>query len=154
MAFLKPLVMKAGQIEQLQAGDTISIPDFFQLVADSTMVPGNVVCSSAAGHVDKAKADASGTTKSVGLCPAAITSAASGSVQNDGVLTLTTGQWDTVAGTTGGLTFNTEYYLSDATAGLLTATPPSTVGHYVAPIGIALSTVDLLIYTNKPTILL
>lgn len=154
MALLKPLVIKNGQIEQIQSGDTVVVPDYINMVADSTLIPGNVVYASAAGHVDKAKADASGTVKTIGLAVAAISSAGSGPIQNDGVLTLTTGQWDAAAGTTGGLTFNTEYYLSAGTAGLLTSTAPTTVGQYVAPIGIALSTTDLLIYTNKPNVLL
>lgn len=45
-------------------------------------------------------------------------------VQQFGTLTLTTGQWDAVAGTTGGLTRG-NYYWVDSTAGKMTATQPS-----------------------------
>ena len=38
----------------------------------------------------------------------------------------TTAQWDAVAGTTGGLAFGANYFLSAGTAGLLTATAPTT----------------------------
>jgi hypothetical protein len=47
----------------------------------------------------------------------------------------------------------TTYYLSAGTAGLLTATAPSTVGQYVVEIGVALSTTELLIRPRPPILL-
>jgi hypothetical protein len=152
-----PLVMNAGRIQQLQSGDSLNAAvaenNTVTLTADATLIAGQVVYATAADHVGKAKADAAGTVRTLGLATAAITSGATGGVQTSGIVTLTTGQWDALAGTSGGLTFNAVYYLSAATAGLLTATATTTVGQYVKEIGIAISTTELLI-TTPPEILL
>jgi hypothetical protein len=103
------------------------------------------VYASAAATVDKARANATGTSNVIGLATTGITSSATGVIQVNGVLTLTTTEWDAVAGTTGGLTYNTTYFLSAGTAGLLTSTAPSTVGQTVVEIGTALSTTDLAV---------
>ncbi len=157
MATKKPLVLGAdGRINQLQAGDTLGIvSETGQLsqVADATLIAGNAVYQSAADHVNKGRADASGTTFVVGLAVAAIISAASGLVQYDGILALTTGQWDAVAGTTGGLTFNTTYYLDPANAGKITSVCPTTVGQYIVIIGKAVSTTELAIKISEPILL-
>jgi hypothetical protein len=117
-----------------------------------TLTNGNagsiVICTpvyiSSNNTVDKGKADNSGTKKIIGLVnQASIASGASGLIKIMGTFTATTGQWDAVAGTTGGLTANTKYYLSAGTAGLLTATPPSVVGQYVIAVGTAISTTEL-----------
>jgi predicted ribonuclease toxin of YeeF-YezG toxin-antitoxin module len=93
----------------------------------------------------------SGTTKNVvGLVyDTTINAAASGSIVVTGQMTATTGQWDAVSGQTGGLTSGSIYYLSNATAGNITTTAPST--GYIAPIGIALSTTKMLLNIG-PTI--
>jgi len=74
---------------------------------------------------------------------ASIATGQPGSIQTDGILTATTGQWDAVTGQTGGLTVGSIYYLSPTTAGQLTVTPPSAVGHFVARIGKAISETSL-----------
>lgn len=160
MAARKPLVLVSGEIQQLQSGDYLNVPisgyQEAQLTNDeaSPIVIGAPVYMDAANGVKKAKADASGTSTPIGLvADASITNGVSGTIALDGVLTATTGQWDTIAGTTGGLTFGTRYYLSAATAGLLTATAPSTTGQYVVEVGIAISTTDLKI-SIRPRILL
>jgi hypothetical protein len=71
-------------------------------------------------------------------------------VQQSGDLTLTTAQWDTVAGTTGGLTPFTEYYLS-GTPGAITATVPGTTGDTDIVVGVAKSSTVLNI---KPRFIL
>ena len=157
MAARKPLVLNGGRIEQLQSGDTldaaVSEKDAVSMVADATLIAGNIVYASAAGHCDKARANAAGTSRVVGIATAAITSGASGSIQTNGVVTLTTSEWDAAFGTTGGLTYNTIYYLSAGTAGLGTATAPSTTGQLVVQVGIALSTTELYL-DPQPEILL
>lgn len=154
MAVKKPLVMGDLWIEQLQPGDTIDVGEqSINLVADSTVAPGAPVYSSAAGHFDKAKADASGTVLCIGLAAAAITSAASGAIKFDGILSLTTGQWDTITGQTGGLTFNTTYWLDPTTAGKMTPTKPTTTGLYVMPLGRALSTTEFELLLGSPILL-
>lgn len=153
MAIRKPLVIANGQIQQLQSGDTLQEVEQIQLTADAALIAGQIVYPSSASHINKAKADSATTAKPIGLATAAISNGAVGGVQTDGVLTLTTTEWDALMGTTGGLTANTIYYLSAATAGLGTATAPTTVGHYVVQIGEAISTTELKIAIQQ-TILL
>lgn len=159
MALRKPLVLSGGQIQQLQTGDTLDAAqsggDVIVLTNDEAgaLIQGNVVYMDAVDGVKKAKADAAGTAKPVGLSVGAPAAAASGQIMIAGILTLTTAQWDAAFGTTGGLAFGTLYYLSAATAGLGTVTAPSTVGNYVVELGIALSTTELLVRIRQ-TILL
>lgn len=148
MAQKKPLVLTNGQIEQLQSSDYLVQNEIPQLVNGnlSPLVIGTPVYSSGNNTVDKARANALGTTNVIGLVyDASIAIGVPGGVQIDGILTATTGEWDVVAGTSGGLTRDTIYYLSDTTAGLLTSTAPTTAGSYVVQVGIALSTTDLKI---------
>lgn len=161
MASRKPLVQVGGQIQQLQAGDTLSITEFggtrnISLTNDNagSIVCGTPVYITAADHCDKAKADASGTINAVGLvADTSIATSVAGNVAVDGVLALTTTQWDAVFGTTGGLAYNTDYFLSDATAGDGTVTAPSTVGHYVVKLGRAISTTELKITIGSAILL-
>lgn len=105
---------------------------------------GRAVYVSASGTVRLANANAAGTKNVAGIVyDASINSAASGAVSVSGSITATTGQWDAVTGQSGGLTAGSIYYLSNATAGALTTTAPST--GYVCPIGLALSTTVLLL---------
>lgn len=159
MALRKPLVLNAGQVQQLQAGDTLDAPqsggDVIVLTNDEAgaLIQGNVVYADANDGVKKAKADAAGTSKPIGLSVTAPAAAASGQIMVSGILTLTTGQWDAAFGTTGGLVFGTIYYLSAATLGLGTVTAPTTVGQYVIELGIAISSTEFLIRIRQ-TILL
>ncbi len=116
----------------------------------SAFIVGNVVYSSAAGTVKKAKADALATSEVVGLSLTATAAAGSATIQTGETVTLTTGQWDALAGTTGGLGFGVVYYLSAATAGLLTATAPSTTGQQWVQVGIGLSTTQMKIQVLGP----
>lgn len=157
MATRKPIVLGAdGRFQQLQSADTLGITsETGQLAqtADATLIAGNAVYQSAADHVNKGQANAAGTAFVTGLAVAAITSGQSGLVQYDGVVTLTTAQWDAVAGTTGGLTFNVTYYLDPATAGKLTSACPTTVGQYVVIVGKAISTTELVVKISEPVLL-
>lgn len=116
----------------------------------SAFIVGNILYSSAAGTAKKAQANALATSYVIGLTLTATASAGSATVQTDGVVTLSTGQWDAVAGTTGGLAFGTVYYLSAATAGLLTATAPSTTGQQWVQVGIGLSTTQMKLEVMGP----
>lgn len=160
MALRKPLVINAGQVEQIQAGDTLDAVvtevDVVQLTNNnaSAIVIGAPVYCESAGQVDLAKADASATVQALGLVKdTSITASASGNIQTDGVLAATTVQWDAVAGTTGGLTAGAIYYLSAATAGELTETAPTTGGQFVVRVGIALSTTEMEITFSPPILL-
>lgn len=161
MALRKPLVINAGQIQQLQAGDTLDVTavgggDVIVLTNDNagSITLGMPVYATAADHCDKAQANAAGTTQVIGLVAASsIATGASGNIQVNGILTGTTGQWDASFGTTGGLTFNTRYWLSATTAGLGTVTAPTTVGQYDVELGIAISTTELSIAITTPILL-
>lgn len=146
MAARKPLVIISGQVQEIPIGDTLNAPvaevDIVSLTAGATVVALCPVYISAANTFNKAAANAAGTAKVLGFAQDAINSAAAGYIQTDGILSGTTGEWDAVAGTTGGLTAGTEYFLS-ATAGFITDTAPSSAGNYVAKVGIALSTTEL-----------
>lgn len=109
----------------------------------------------AASHVDKAKGDASGTSQVVGLvATTTIATSAAGDIAVSGMLTFaSTTQVDAIAGTTGGFTFGTVYYLSAATAGQITGTAPSTAGQYIVQIGVAVSTVVIKIAIQKRLLL-
>lgn len=157
MAVRKPLVIVDGQIQQLQSGDsldaTVSEVDAVAMVNAnaSPIVIGAPVYSSAAGSADKAQANASGTVEVIGLVrDVSIAAAASGNIQTDGILVASTAQWDAITGGSGGLTYNTVYYLSPTTAGMLTATAPSTAGQYVVRVGRAISTTELEISIAQP----
>lgn len=147
MALRKPSVFNPinGEFEVIQPGDYIQSTDIPTYTnADATShIPGQVVFSFGAGSIKKAKADAGGTMPVIALATTTITNGVSGSYQSDGTISLTTAQWDAVAGTTGGLTVNTPYFVSAATAGLLTATPPTT-GYCQAVIR-ATSTTDAIV---------
>jgi hypothetical protein len=161
MATRIPLVIAAGVVEQLQPGDSLSVPifsggDVISLTNDNggSAVIGTPVYASAADHFNFGEANASGTKDVFGIVQAtSIATTTAGFVQLNGVLTATTAQWDTAFGTTGGLTFNTRYYLSPTTAGKGTSTAPSTVGQWVVQLGIALSTTELLIAISNPILL-
>ncbi len=161
MALRRPLVQVAGQVQQLQAGDTLDAPqasgDVVVLTNDNAgvLVIGTPVYASANDHVDKARANASGTKNMIGLVAISpsIGIAGSGPVMSSGILTATTEEWDAAAGTTGGLAKDTKYFLSAAAAGVLTATAPTAAGQYVVEVGIAISTTELLIGIKRDILL-
>jgi len=104
MALRKPLVMVAGQIQQLQAGDTLNAivteQEQIEMTATDNLVIGNAVYIDGDDSVDKAKADAAATTEVLGLCVnATVDAAANGSIATDGaIITATRAQWDVVTG--------------------------------------------------------
>lgn len=149
MAQKKPLVLTNGKIEQLQSSDYISevnLPTATNANAGTLSAGMVVYITTAGGSIDKAKADASGTMDAEGFVVADIASSASGSYQDSGNLTLSTSVWDAVTGQTGGLTAGSDYYVSSATAGKITTTPPSTTGQFVQPVGTAVSTTEMKIH--------
>lgn len=97
-------------------------------------------------EVDLAQANALGTSLVAGLVrDVSIASSGTGLIQRYGILAATTAQWDAVTGDTGGLTAGASYYLDPSTAGMLTTTPPSTATQFIVKIGVASSTVRLII---------
>lgn len=105
-----------------------------------TINKGDVVYVSAADSVDLGDADAVGTAAGVigVVADATIATTASGNICTHGLVTGLVG-----------LTAGATYYLSQ-TPGQPTSTAPSTAGTWVVPIGIALSTTDLLVNVGTP----
>ena len=157
MASRKPLVIVSGQVQQLQAGDTLDASTTEVDVVSKTngnvgaLVIGTPVYVKNDGTVDKTKADASGTVQTLGLVKdLSVDPSSAGIIQTDGVLTATAAQWDAVAGTTGGLAPGAVYFLDAANAGKLTATAPSATGQFVVRGGLARSATELDISTTAP----
>lgn len=111
-----------------------------------TLVVGTPVYLKSDGDIDKADADSTlAIAQAIGVVVGgSILTTANGDVQIKGRVTLTTAEWDAVAGTTGGLDPGAIYYVS-ATVGTLTATAPSTMGHFVKPVIRALSATEAII---------
>lgn len=145
-----------GQLRDLAAGETFTGGADSGIAAYTTaaaVLKGNVLYASAPGTVNKAQANSQTTTKPVGIAQAAAGSGTSVSVQTNGIVTFTTAEWDAITGQSGGLVFNTDYYLSVAAAGLLI--PLSSVaaiaaGNFIVKVGRAISTVDLSFEPGQP----
>jgi hypothetical protein len=115
-----------------------------------TVVIGTPVYNDAPGGFKRAQADAEATARVLGLLLADATSGDDGNVQLSGLITLTTGQWDAICNTVGGLSHNTPYYLSAAAPGELTPTPPSAAGEVVEQVIIGISSTRAIIRITDP----
>ena len=144
MAERRPLVEIAGEIQELPLTDNLpSSSDVLSRTFTSAAIAGAPQYVDGNGSVDNARANAEGTSQVLGLALAAA-GPGTGQIITNGIITLTVGEWDAVAGTTGGLTADAKYFLSEAAAGrLLETTPPSTAGDYIVEVGVALSTTEL-----------
>jgi hypothetical protein len=143
MATRKPLVLVAGEVQQLQAGDTLGIvSETGQLSLTNSdaaaAVIGELFYIFGSDSVKKAKADAAATAEAVAMATAAIAAGATGIFQFDGVVTGLSG-----------LTPGATYYLSAATAGAMTTTAPSTVGQYVTRLGKAISATEFMLKPER-----
>ncbi len=152
MAVKKAIVITNGQLEQLQTGDRLDLGNIITKTNNSggAMVIGNAVYINGANAL-LARANAQSTIRVAGLV--INTSVADGNpadILTDGILTATTGQWDAITGQVGGLTVGADYFLSAATAGLLTITAPTTAGEFVLRVGHALSATEFEIEIQQP----
>ena len=132
MATRIPLVLVAGQIQQLQSGDGFVVAAATYDARTATngessvaLTAGMAVYVSAASAVKRAQANAAATSQVNGVWLDASTAAAgSGVYAAGGIAICTNTQWDAVAGTSGGLVAGTMYYLDPTTAGKITSTAP------------------------------
>lgn len=141
-------VIQIGIPEVLGSGSTI-----IQLRNDNAgAIPiCSPVYSDAADGMDLGIANGTGKSRIIGLVvDVSVPSGAQGDVAVSGIFVATTGQWDAVAGTVGGLLFNTPYYLDPTTPGKLTSVAPSTPGQEVAQVIVALSTTEARIAIQPP----
>ena len=111
------------------------------------LIVGNTIKFDGTNYI-KAQADSAANSNALGVVSAVVDVNNFTYIKSQGVVTLSTVEWDAVAGTTGGLTSGTNYFLDSATAGLITATEPSLQGQVSLPVLQALSattaTVDVL----------
>lgn len=151
MAVKKAIVITNGQLEQLQVGDTLDIGNTTTKTNNSggAMVIGNVVYVNGVNAL-LARANAQATIRVAGLATGGAANASPVDILTDGILTATTGQWDAITGQVGGLTVGADYFLSAATAGLLTSTAPTTAGEFVLRVGHALSATEFEIEIQQP----
>jgi hypothetical protein len=111
------------------------------------LVIGMAVATHSSGvGVVKAKAD-SIATRCIGLSKTATNPTFTATIDTDGVFVLA--DWTAITGSAN-LLANTVYFLSSATAGLLTNTPTTTTGEYVQRIGTAVSPTELCIEIQQP----
>ena len=135
-------------------GSTSGVPPMFTFITLTNnnignLVRGVAVYSNTPNGCDKALANAYVTSLVVGIVyDDLVISGKPANIVTTGVVAATTTQWDVVTGGTGGLTFNTLYFLDPSTAGMLTATPPLVVGQYNTLIGLALSATKMKLSTR------
>jgi hypothetical protein len=162
MASKKPVVIgDDGKLQNIQPTDTLNAPidgvrtrSLTNGESSAALIIGTPVYLSAADTAKRAQANATGTSKVIGVWyDASISAGSTGYAQLDGVLVATTGQWDAVTGGSGGLIFNTDYWLDSTTAGKLTSTVPTTTGHSLVLVGTALSATELQLKLNSPILL-
>jgi hypothetical protein len=120
--------------------------------ASTIQIAQAVYQTTTTGGVNLAEANASSTSQAIGLVlSTTIATTASGNMQIAGPFTATTAQWDAVVtGESGGLTPGTAYWLDPATAGNLTATPPSTPTQFDTYVGIAQSSTVMILGIAQP----
>lgn len=106
---------------------------FDEATADQDVDLTEIVFISGEGTIDLAKADAASTHAAIGVVTEAAILGDTAEFQTHGIV-----------GGFSGLTPGAKYYLSAATAGLVIATAPSSVGEYVVFLGIAISATELL----------
>lgn len=143
----KPVVLTNGELEQLQAGDSITVNSLISQLTNDEASPitlGMVVYASDNGKVKKAQADAATTSKVIGVvADASIAASDPGNIITEGEISASTATWDALTGDSGGLTYGAPYFLSPTTAGSITKTPPTTGGTYAVQLGYALSDTTL-----------
>jgi hypothetical protein len=163
MAVIRPLYIDTttGELTRAGTADTVDNPAIETVTNNAAaaagandIIPGSPVKSNGASTVALAQADSVANAQVLGLARETIAEdGGTGSIGTSGKITLTTGEWDAVTGGSGGLTPTQKYWLDEATAGLLTSTPPSADGEVIAPLGIAKSATILDIDVDRIVLL-
>ena len=127
------------------AGSRQPQPGTYNPIAHETFLVGTVVTPlTLGGRVGPADAGSIVGASASGLAVTPGVEGGSVNVRFSGLVTLTTAEWDAVTGDSGGLSVG-PYYVSDAVAGRITFVRPTTPGHFVTQIGLALSATDFLV---------
>jgi hypothetical protein len=147
MAIVKALTVASnGDIQVMQSGDSlgeVNLPSALNGNAGTLVAGTPIYHTTTANNIDKARANARGTMPCDGIIVVDAGTGTSAVYQDSGILSLSTAQWDTVTGQTGGLTAGSEYFVDPATAGKLTITAPTTTGQFIQKVGTASSTTEL-----------
>jgi len=146
-----------GQLNLYSLGSTwsvvsVGLPGAYQAINSNAgaITAGQPVYASTSGHVDMANATTLASSLVIGfVADSSIATGATGNITVFG--TFTSANWTAVTGAAT-LTTGAVYYLSE-TPGQLTLVAPSVAGHYVAPVGIALSTTTMKLSTQQPIML-
>jgi hypothetical protein len=130
-------------------GEGLPEPNTYNPVFASSMALGTPVAISttAADTVVPAKANSATTTYVIGVVIRNAAPGGRGGLRYLGPVTLES--WADVLDTGSALTQGVPYYVSEATAGKLTLTPPDT--GFAAPVGFALSPTTLFVNPSFPT---
>jgi len=121
--------------------------DYSEAVADSQIKIGHALYIKSNGHADLAQANGASSVQVAGVALSDAAAASTVKYITEGKVTRS--DWTEVIGTTA-LTPGITYFLSSTTAGLLTATAPTTVGQYVVRVGRALDAETLDIEIELP----
>lgn len=100
--------------------------------------------------ITRAQANTAPRARAIGLTATPSTAGEPVRTQFCGPLDLTADQWDQVTDDTGGLVAGATYFLSSATPGKLTRTPPSTPGTFVVKLGVGLGPRSMMVQVSAP----
>lgn len=114
---------------------------------DANVSAGQAVYVKNTGHVGLAQANALSTAQVAGIATAAASATFAATFADTWGVTLT--DWTASTGSST-LTLGATYYLDPATAGGLTTTAPTTSGQAVTRVGVALTTLTLLLDIQAP----
>ena len=136
-----------------ETGLTFSTVPFVSPAEDVTTVSGVVVGQpvysfNALGEVELALANAASTSRVLGLSIFDRAATFMTSIINSGYIDQP--DWTAVIGTMF-LTFGTQYFLDNVTPGMMITIAPTTSGHYVVPLGVAVSPTKFSVNVGLPT---
>lgn len=139
--------------DQLEA--KLSSSQTMDNTSGGTIEPGAPVYLTDDLEIAKARANSTTTAEAVGLAGESIADTDPGAVVLFGPLTLTTGEWDTITGDTGGLVAGKRYFVSAATAGRLVkeGAVTTTAGQQQVQMGRALSDVTMWVAPEAPILM-
>lgn len=157
MSEKRPIVLGGdGLLRQLQPGETTPGaygPNRYEQTAVGDLEAGTPLYSAAGDQVTAAFSVDSSQSLTVGLAVAGALDTEPVTVQSDGILELSTGDWDARTGAAGGLASASPYWLSETTQGQLQAVPPTASGTYLVQVGIAISATKLLVRITEPVLI-
>lgn len=133
----------------VEAIDALATPDFeLRNISGTAIAKLSPVVLTGSSTVILANGSSLALSRVLGLAMGAIAPGAIGGVRRDGVISGTVGEWDAIAGTTGGLVAGSYYFLNVSEAGKITSSPPNS-GQLVK-LGIAKSSTELVLDISEP----